>query len=204
MRTLRLITPLLALVLFFASMTSAQEMPTEAEKAEMMQQAMELAKPGPEHEMLAKHAGTWQTEVKLWMEPGAEPMTVTGVSESQMILGGRFLETTWKTGEGTPMAMEGKSIMGFDRRHGEFTVVGLDTWGTYWVTGQGPYDDQTNTITMYGEDTDPVFGMVQQYDFRMTLVDEDHFTWEVIFYNPEITQGADEFKMVEINYTRKK
>lgn len=194
---------LLVVLLFMVAPGSAQESTSEQDMQAMYERAMMLAQPGPEHEKLARYVGTWNMETRYWASPGTEPIVSTGVSDSKMILGGRFLESVWTTGEGETAA-EGKSIMGFDRRHEEYTVVGFDTWGTYWVSAQGPYDDETKTITMYGEDNDPVFKSVQQYDFRMTEIDDDTFTWEVIFYNPEITQGKDEFKMVEILYTRKK
>jgi hypothetical protein len=203
MRTSMLSLFAAGLMLIAGTLTFAQEPPSEAEMQAMWERAMMLAQPGPEHEELARYTGVWNMEVKHWSTPGAEPVAYAGVSESRMILGGRFLESTWTSGEGE-MAMEGISIMGFDRRHEEYTVIGLDTWGTYWVAAQGPYDEATKTITMYGEDNDPVFGMVQQYDFRMTEVDDDTFKWEVIFYNPEHTQGRDEHKMVEILYTRQK
>jgi hypothetical protein len=55
---------------------------------------------------------------------------------------------------------------------------------------------------MYGEDNDPVMGYVQKYDFVITFSSDDSWKFEVIFYDEAHTQGAEQFKMVEVNYTR--
>ena len=66
----------------------------------------------------------------------------------------------------------------------------------------GTYDEETKSITMYGEDVDPVMGHTQKYDFVVTFTSDDSWTFEVIFYDEAHTQGADQFKMVEVTYTR--
>lgn len=81
-----------------------------------------------------------------------------------MILGGRFLLMESKSGEGE-MYTETFNLAGFDRRHKKYTTIGLDTWGTYYVTAAGSYNDTTKTLKMYGEDQDPVMGFTQKYDF---------------------------------------
>ncbi|MBD3256920.1 DUF1579 domain-containing protein [candidate division GN15 bacterium] len=193
---------ILSLVIVAAlGLTAALAQDEGASQQEMQAKMMELAQPGPEHELLEKLTGKWNMTVKMYMAPGQEPMVFNGSSEAETILGGRFLQSKWVSGEG-PMETRGVSIMGYDRRHEEYTALGLDTWGTYFVTAQGPMDEETNTITMAGTDEDPVFNMLQEYEFVMTLVDDDTFTWDVIFYNPEMTQGQDSFKMVEITYER--
>jgi len=179
----------------------ADEIPSPAEQAEMMARSMELAKPGEEHRLLEKLAGTWNFEIKMWMEPGAEPKLIQGMSTGRMILGGRFLVSESKTP--SPMGeVEQMSIMGFDRRFGHYTTIGLDTWGTYYVTAAGPYDSTTRTITMSGQDHDPVFKGTQIYDFVLRLVSDDEFVWEIIFKDEVHTRGGDPFKMVAITYRR--
>jgi hypothetical protein len=44
---------------------------------------------------------------------------------------------------------------------------------------------------------------VQKYDVVLTFFDKNQFRSELIFKNPELTGGADQFKMVEVIYTRK-
>ena len=187
------------LVLLIMGTGNAEEVPTI--DPETMARVMELAKPGPEHERLAALEGSWVASVKIWMEPGAEPITVEGQADNKMILGGRFLESRGSSGEG-PMAGESLWIFGFDRRYELYTVVGFDTWGTYYITGSGPYHKNDETIVMYGEDEDPIMGHTQKYDIVVQFVDENTFIWSVVFKDKMHTKGADEFKMVEVTYTR--
>lgn len=191
-----------AVVLAFVA--SAQEH-GGADKEQMAKamEAMKLAQPGPEHEMLAKLAGKWTTETRMWMAPGSEAASFSGECEAEMILGGRFLELEFTAGEGH-MATEGVSIIGFDRRHKRFTQVGFDTWGTYYVSASGTYDEEANKITMSGTDEDPVMGHTQVYDFVVSFLDDDTWTYEVIFHDEAHTQGKGPHRMVEVNYTRAK
>ena len=185
----------------FAVTASGQE--GQSSEAEMMAKYMELAEPGPEHEFIAKMTGTWDLDGKMWVTPGSEPMTFQSVSNSKMVLGGRFLMSEAE-GEWGGMPAQNIGFLGFDRRHEKFTTVGFDNFGTYWVTASGDYNEETKTLTMYGEDEDPIMGFVQKYNFVWDFESDDKMTFSVVFFNPEFTGGADEFKMIEIVYTRKK
>jgi hypothetical protein len=192
-----------AVLLVAVVSAAAQDTLSDSTMVARQMESMKLAEPGPEHEMLAKYVGSFDMEIKFYMAPGQEPMVMKGSSENSMILGGRFLEMN-STGEMAGHKTESVSILGFDRRHKEFTSVGFDNHGTYWVAASGMYNEDTKSIIMSGTDEDPIFEFVQEYDFVLTLVDDDHFTWAVTFYNPELTQGEESFTMVEIAYSRKK
>jgi hypothetical protein len=167
-----------------------------------MEEMMALAQPGPEHKMLEKMVGTWEQTVKFWMKPGTEPAEMKGKAVNKMILGGRFLQSNMSGGEGE-MKMEGLNLMGYDRRHKHFTTVGFDTWGTYYVTAAGQYDEKTKSIVMYGEDEEPTAGITQKYDIIVRFIDDDTFVSEIVFKD-ERTPNQEEFKMVEVTNKRVK
>lgn len=193
---------ILMIVLFVFSLpVQAQDPPSPVEQEALQMEFRKLADPGPEHKLLGSLEGTWNQEIRLWMSPGAEPMISMGRTANRMILGGRFLECLSEGGEGE-MRMESMTIMGHDNRYGEFTLIGLDTWGTYYITARGTMDQESNVITMSGSDADPIMGFDQVYDMVVRFMNEDKYIVEVIFKNPEMTGGADEFKMVEITHTR--
>lgn len=193
-----LVVAMLVMVMMVGADAPESSEPTQQE---LMAMSMEMAQPGPEHLELAKMAGKWNQHVKMWMQPGTPPMEVTGTSEAKMILGGRFLVS-----EGEAMMMgqkfENLSIMGFDRRHKVYTLVGYDVMGTYYVAAEGKAENDGKTIRMYGEDHDPIFGFTQKYDMIYHRIHQDTLRFEVIFRNPEMTFGQDEFKMVEVTLTR--
>lgn len=189
-----------ALCLLFVGLVSAQEAKDSIDWNAMQQEMMALAQPGPEHELLKSMVGSWKETTHFWMQPGTDPMVMESTMENEMILGDRFLLSN-VTGEGA-MGGDRLGLWGFDRRSGEYTTIGLDTWGTYYVTAKGMYDETSKTITMTGEDYEPTAGFLQTYKMILTFVSDDEMKFELIFTNPEMTYGQDEFKMVEARYTR--
>ena len=168
---------------------------------EGMAEYMELMKPGPEHELLHAFVGSWEMNVKLWQMPGQDPVEASGTAENRMILGDRFLLLESTSGEGE-MYTETMGIMGYDRRHKHFTNVGYDTWGTYYVTSKGDYDAEKKQWILYGEDSDPIMGFDQKYNFIITWLNDDTWKVEVVFIDFPMADEK-EFKMVEITYTRR-
>ncbi len=175
----------------------AQEPPSEADMAAYLA----LAQPGPEHDLLKQFEGEWDQDVKMWMQPGQPPMEAKSHTSAKMVLGGRFLQTSGEVGE-PPMQFSTFGMMGFDRRHKEFTMVAFDTMGTYYVTASGAYDVASKTISLYGEDEDPIMGFTQKYYIHFKWHGPDQYSTEVIFVD---FPGAEEkeFKMVEVLSTRK-
>lgn len=195
-------TGLVALsALALAGLAAAQQAPSDEEIARMMEEHARAAGPGPEHERLAAMAGTWDMEVTMWPEPGAEPMTMPPVVlESEMILGGRFLRQSSVSGGDFPMEM--LSFLGFDRRNGLYNLMAMDTSGTYWVTASGQADEE-GTLVLSGTDWDGVAGAEQQYDFVMRWEDDDTLVTEIVFKDEMHTRGGPPHKMVETRAVRR-
>jgi hypothetical protein len=168
---------------------------------EMMAEFVEMARPGPEHERLAGYAGKWSATTLFWIAPGGDTMTIDGTQTNEMVLGGRFLMSNGKTSGGIVVG-ESLTLLGFDRRLGEYTMVTFDTWGTYYITARGKHDPETDVITLSGEDFDPLMNFTQEYYFRIRFVDEDTYTEELFFTDSVMTQGLGEFRMSETTYTR--
>jgi hypothetical protein len=168
-------------------------------QAEIMEMAMELAGPGEEHELLKSLVGEWNMGVTLWMVPGAEPMYFKGNTSNETILGDRFLVSEGSSGEGD-MYTETYWILGFDRRFEKYTCIGMDTWGTYYISATGDYDAKSTTLTMSGEVDDPLLGQ-EGFKIIFHLENKDRYVVEMIMINE--TLGIDEFKMLELVHTRR-
>ena len=167
-----------------------------------MAEMLTLAQPGPEHAQLARYVGAWKGEVSLWspfMPAGSEPLKQEASATCRTILGGRFLEMT-AHGDFMGQPFESGSMMGFDRRNKEWTTVGFDTLGTYWVSGAGTRDDD-GIIRMQGRDDSPQ-GQ-QLYVFELEFVSDDEFVSSVVFVKQGPKVYDPPFKMVEARYTRK-
>ena len=98
--------------------------------------------------------------------------------------------------------MESLIVYGYDKRHKKFTIVGFDTWGTYYVTATGNYDAENKKTTMYGEDEDPTMKVTQKYNMNLYFINENKYITDVVFKDFR-TKEKKEFKMVEIIHTRK-
>ncbi len=167
---------------------------------EMMAKMMELAQPGPEHEELARLAGEWEPAISAQMMPGAPPMKESAPATASMILGGRFLEIV-SEGDFMGQPVESRAILGFDRRHEVFTLIALDTLGTYWVTAQGKRGED-GVIRMQGEDDEPMGKQV--YTFEYEILSADEYEYRVLFSRLGSQEFEEPFEMVSVHCTRKK
>ena len=168
------------------------------EKA-MMEAWAKISAPGAEHKALASSVGTWDTSVKSWMDPSKPPMESKGTAENRLIMGGRFLEQRF-TGTMMDMPFEGLGHTGYDNYKKKYVTTWMDSMGTGIMTGLGTGDPAGKTITFTGELDDPMENKTKPYKNTMTVVDNDHHTFEMW------CEGSDGkmAKMMEIHYTRKK
>lgn len=199
MRPLALLVP----CLLAAAPAAAQVPATPEERQRLAQEVMAAAQPGPEHAGLMALAGAWDVEGFMWSGPGAEPMKLGFPAENRAVLGGRFLESR-ASGELMGMPIEALTIYGFDRRHRRYTVVGFDSFGTYYVTGAGTMDPATRTVAMDGTDDDPVTKTTQVYTLHLRFVDPDTYVTDAVFHDAAHTGGGPSFKVVELTWRRRK
>ncbi len=168
--------------------------------AKAMEAAMALAGPGDEHEGLAKWAGEWEMEVSMNSPmPGMPEQKQTGKASAKMILGGRFLEVT-SNGSFFGQPFESKTILGYDRRHGKYTLVGFDTLGTYWVAAEGVRDED-GVIRMHGTDDDPMGEQVFTFEYRE--IGEDEYEHRVLFERIGDQVFEEPLAMVTVRNRRK-
>jgi hypothetical protein len=127
--------------------------------------------PGPEHEVLTALAGSWDVYVD-----GQSAGQATATTK----LGGRYVEVDIRASAG-PLE-HAVYTLGFDRRHGRYTVIAMDDAGTYWVSGTGARDGQE--IAMYGTDDDPrmaAMGLEKAFVIVLHLFGDDHAGIETRF-----------------------
>lgn len=184
----------LAALLLAAVPAHAQDPQMKPPTPEEMQAMMAMMGPGPEHKSFEPLAGTWDMDITFNM--GGPPMKVSGQAVNTLILGGRFLKSE-KKGHAAEMGMdiEFLSIYGFDRRTNEYTVVGYDTMGTYYVTAAGKKQPGANDVVMQGEIEE--HGGTKQYDMVLRWIDADTYVSEIIFKFP-----AGPMKIAEMTFRR--
>ena len=185
----------LAVVASVGPLSAAQEPLAKEEMRAIWKRAMT---PGPQHELLASRAGTWQLETRLWFEPGQPPVTSHGTSRMSMILGGRFLEeeVTSQTLEGE---FHGLGLTGFDNVTGQFVSSWVDTMTTTIMTMTGSRDASGRTLTMTGSFIDPVTGLHKTMRIATRTVSADKHVTDFFELGPD----AQERKVMQLTYTRR-
>lgn len=181
------------------------EKPAASKSETLYQQAL----PGPEHQTLASFAGDWEAELTFGAGPAARTTRCDG--RSRMVVGGRFLQMDYRAketvGSDDPASFsEGQFQLGFDRRHRQFTIVAMDNWGTYFVTGKGQEDSSSGKIRLAGTDDDPqmkAMGLTKEFVYAIDLRDRDRLTVDVLVVDTR-TPARREFKLLGIVFKRRK
>lgn len=177
--------------------------PVHADDAAAKQQAememwAKMAAAGAPHAELAKLAGTWNTVVSMWMDPSAAPQVSKGVSESRMVLGGRWLEQRY-TGTFMEQPFEGVGFTGYDNFKKQYVGMWMDTASTAVMTTTGKLEG-AGKMTFIGTMDDPMSGTAIQVKEVVNIVDADHHNFEMWMTGPDGKMA----KTMEIQYTRKK
>lgn len=168
-----------------------------AQNNDDMKAMMAYSTPGDIHKMLSRSAGTWMTNVTMWMQPGAPPMVSTGQTNNEMILGGRYLKST-NTGNFMGMPFEGIGITGYDNAKKIFINTWIDNMGTGIMTMTGTWDDASKSIRFTGSMVDPMSGKDIPVREVLKIVDDNTQLFEM--YS---TLDGKDFKNMEIKYSRK-
>jgi len=189
------------LVALTATLTFADDpkAKSDAQQKAEMDAMMKAATPGDAHKKLNPMAGTWTTDVKMWMAPGAPPAGGGGVAENTWTLDGRFLEQHF-TGNFMGMPFTGVGYTGYDNIKKKYVGTWMDTMTTSMMISSGQADADGKSITFTSTMDDPMTGKSSPVKEKVTVVDEDHHTLEMWGAGPD----GKMFKMMEIAYTRKK
>ena len=185
-----------ALLVVAVSVAAFAEEPKKPSADEVMAMYMEMAKPVAGHERLRSFAGRWNMTLKFWMDPTQPPQEFRGTATWRMVLGGRFLQLDGKTTGN--LESESLTLMGFDRRTDDYTLVGYDTLGTYYITAAGK--PGSDGIVLHGSYLQPPHGGEQKYRFVWKSSTPDAHTMELFFALPD----GKEMKVAETVYRRVK
>ncbi len=151
----------------------------------------------PEHAVLAHDVGVWTAQVKMWMEPGAEPQESVGREVNRM-MGGLWLVSDFRGSIGGE-EFQGHGIYGFDPIRKLYTGYWFDSMNPVSMPLEGSYDAASQTLTMNGEAHMPGQdeGMKVKTVSRMREDGTRHFE-----YFGEFPGSPELVKMMEITYKK--
>jgi uncharacterized protein DUF1579 len=185
-----------------AAATSGQPDP-----AQMMKQMMEMAKLNENHKLLTSLDGTWNCNVKMWMDgdTSKKPDVSKSTAVRKSIMDGRYviMDVTGKMempdadGKMRQVTFKGRGTEAYDNVKKKFVGTWMDNMGTGIMMSEGDYDPATKTFT-YTSEIEMIPGMKQKIREVVKVTDKDHMTFE--WYED---RGGKEAKTMEIDYTRK-
>ncbi len=180
------------LILFSFSAVYSQQ----GDQADMMKKWQEYMTPSTAHQPFVKMVGNWTAVVTNYM--GGQETKSDGTGTYEMILGGRYLKSTFKS---TMMGMpfEGMGLDGFDNVTKEYLSVWVDNFGTGIEYLKGKFDEKTKSVVYTGSMVDPMAGKEVPTKSIMKFIDDDHTTTEIYSF-----ENGKEVKSMQIDYTRVK
>ena len=170
------------------------------DSATMITAYMEYATPGAPHATLARFDGNWIAEMVMWMGKGTNADTMVGSCVNTMIMDGRYQRSEYQA-DFMGMPFNGMGITGYDNHEKVFKSTWVDNMGTGIMIMKGTWDESSKSLKQSGSTANPANG--QEWTVRQVLriVNDDTHIMEM--YGPD-PQTGEEYKTMEIKYTRRK
>ena len=176
--------------------TFAQQTAEESQAQELRAWIAEMAQPGEHHAVLNVLIGEWDGTIKVWDEPGADPVTVDVKVSRQWILGNRFVQETVTASSGNER-FNGLGHIGYNNVDRQYVMFWMDDQSTTVQTEVGRYNQDTKILSTRGSSRDPATGFIIMERSQLDLSKPDHHTI-VVFTTDETgteTRAAEgEFK----------
>jgi hypothetical protein len=162
-------------------------------------QMPELPKPGPEHAILAKDAGTWDAVIEMAPAGGAPAMTSKGVEVGTLGCGGLCLVTEFNSElmPGVPFA--GRGMTAYDKNKKKYVGSWTDSMSAGLLMSEGTYDPASKSVTAWMEGPDMTGATVKTKSVT-TYSDDDHRVMTMYVNGPD----GKEMQTMKISYTRRK
>ena len=171
----------------------------EVSPEERMKRIEAACKPGPAHKALGALVGDWSTEIKMWSEPGAEPMVSKGTAKVEWVLNGKFVREEFQ-GEVMGQPFRGMSFTGYDNAKEKFTNVWMDDMNTAMFTSEGESDSGYKVITFGGSYHCPITNEPnKKFKQVVRILSPQKRVYEMY----DLSQGPN-VKTMEITYTKKR
>ena len=194
-----------ALAILLVGESAAQEKKKAEKKMpsqeEMMKRWEASMMPGDAHKKLEAMVGTWDAEVKMWMNgPTGEATISKGTSINKLVLGGRYVEQDF-AGEMMNQPFNGIGFTGYDNFKKKYISSWIDNMSTAMSTMDGSVDKQGSTFTLWGTMDEPMTGeRGKKVKYVTRIIDADKHIFKVY----DVQAYGDKKPTMQITYTRKK
>jgi hypothetical protein len=197
MKTLLRLALVAALAVSLTPAAGAQDKKKAADEKAAMEAWQKAMTPGDGQKKLEPLVGTFDAKVRTWMDPSKPPDDAVGTSVNTWALGDRFVQMKYE-GVFLGETFNGIGYTGYDNVSKKYVSTWMDSASTGMMWSTGSLDGKV--VTMKATVNDPMTGKSSPIDEKLTITDADHHTLEMWGKAPD----GKTFKMMEIQYTRKK
>ncbi|MBM3459614.1 MAG: DUF1579 domain-containing protein [Armatimonadetes bacterium] len=200
-----LLTPLLGgllaacLIVPAVTARSQEKANAERELAAALEKAKQYTEPGPNHKVLERFVGDWNTELRIFSGDQAGPAT-QGSASARWLMPGRWIQLDLDgTVFGKPMKSSG--ILGYDNFKQSFVMTVVHSTDTAMLRAEGDLSRDRRTLTAFGTMDEYLTGehdKMAKYIYRFVSPDE------ILFEVHDLVIGEPNTRVIEIAYRRKK
>jgi hypothetical protein len=175
-----------------------KKMPSEKE---MMARWKDSMTPGVMHKKLGIFVGSWNVEVKVWINgPDSLPTISKGTARYSLMYGGRYLKQEFK-GEMMGQPFIGTGYTAYDNMKKKYTGTWIDNMGTAISTMEGTMDNGRKTLILWGKMDEPMTGeMNKDVKYVLHIINKNKH----VFASYYEASGDSKEPTLQITYTRKK
>ncbi|MBC8063665.1 MAG: DUF1579 family protein [Chlorobia bacterium] len=138
--------------------------------------------PTEAHKRLEILAGQFDHTLSIAMVPGSKPMEIKSDAVGKWVVQGRFLELATTPAKGEELRFESRALLGYDTIRKKYTAFLLDSFGTYSVSAEGVWEDDSKSFVLIGKAES---GAGQGFGFRLTITPKtDQVLWSVSAQKP--------------------
>jgi Protein of unknown function (DUF1579). len=163
-------------------------------------QMPEPPKPGPEHAILAKDAGTWDAVIEMGGAGGAPAMSSKGVEVGTVGCGGLCLVVEFNAELMPGMPFSGRGLTIYDAKKKKYVGSWSDSMSGTLQISESTYDPAAKAVTGWMEGTDPASGTIVKTKAVTAYPDDDHRVMTMFVNGPD----GKEMQTMKISYTRRK
>jgi hypothetical protein len=144
-----------------------------------------------ESKVFEKDVGTWDADVEVRTQPGAEPQKASGVTVNRLV-GGKWLVADFKN---ETTGFEGHGVYGWDAARGKYVGTWVDPARSSLVMMEGTWDGRA--MTYWGEIT------MGERQLRWREVTETLDEKTQVFHSFMPLPDGSEFEMMTVTYRRR-
>jgi hypothetical protein len=155
--------------------------------------------PGEGQKRLEPMVGTFDVQIKTWVDPSKPPIESRATSVSAWVLGKRYIQSML-SGYVLDEPFNGIGYIGYDNASKTYQTAWMDTGSTgiTWYTGK--MGASGKSAIMKASVTNPLTAKATPVELRLTIAENGNHITEVWGQG----NGTKMFKMMELRYTKTK